>query len=381
MKHLDEYRDRDLTGPLVAELRRSVTRPLRVMEVCGTHTMAIFRNGLRTILPEGMELVSGPGCPVCVTSSAHMDAFIAIADRPGVRLAIFGDLFRVPGSSGSLAEAGSRGARIDIVYSPMDALELAAANPMEQVVFFGVGFETTTPGIAATILAAHHRHLDNFLVFATQKTMPAAMTALLSDPQLKIDALLCPGHVSSIIGAAAWQPLADRFGLACVVGGFETADLLKGLTLLARQVGSGQAKVENAYPRAVSWQGNLRAARMVEEIFVPADMAWRGLGTIPLSGLAIRPRYAAHDAMVQLNITLPETAEPKGCRCGDILKGISNPQHCPLFAGRCTPATPIGPCMVSSEGTCAAYFRYGRELNPVAAAPAEPQAGAARREQ
>jgi hydrogenase expression/formation protein HypD len=364
MKHLDEYRDPALTGPLLAELHRAVSRPLRIMEICGTHTMAIFRSGLRNILPEGMELVSGPGCPVCVTSAADLDAFIAISTRPGVRLAIFGDLFRVPGSKGSLAEAGSRGARIDIVYSPMDALELAAANPHEQVVFLGVGFETTTPGIAATILAAHHRRVDNFLVFSTQKTMPAALTTLLGDPQLRIDGLLCPGHVSSIIGAGAWQPLAERYRLACVVGGFETADLLKSLILLARQVGSGDIKVENAYPRAVTWEGNRRAQRMVEEIFAPADMAWRGLGTIPLSGLAIRSPYVAHDAIARLNIVLPEAVEPKGCLCGEILKGIRNPRHCPLFAGRCTPVSPVGPCMVSSEGTCAAYYKYGQEIAP-----------------
>jgi hydrogenase expression/formation protein HypD len=362
MKHLDEYRDRELAAPLVAELRRAVKRPLRVMEVCGSHTMAIFRNGLRSILPAGLELVSGPGCPVCVTSASHLDAFIAIAGRPGVRVAIFGDLFRVPGSHGSLAEAGSKGAKIDIVYSPMDALELAVANPGDLLVFLGVGFETTTPGIAATILAAHHRRVDNFLVFSTQKTMPAAMETLLSDPQLKIDGLLCPGHVSSIIGAAAWQPLADNYRLACVVAGFETADLLKGLTLLARQVANDSIKVENAYPRAVSWEGNPRAQAMVAEIFEPADMDWRGLGRIPLSGLKIREQYAHFDALSRLAITLPEAEEPKGCLCGDILKGISTPRHCPLFAGRCTPATPVGPCMVSSEGTCAAYYKYGQDL-------------------
>jgi hydrogenase expression/formation protein HypD len=269
MKHLDEYRDRELAAPLVTELRRAVSKPLRVMEVCGSHTMAIFRNGLRNILPAGLELVSGPGCPVCVTSASHMDAFIAIAGRPGVRVAIFGDLFRVPGSHGSLAEAGSKGAKIDIVYSPMDALELAVANPGELMVFLGVGFETTTPGIAATILAAHHRQVDNFLVFLHPKDMPAAMETLLSDPQLKIDGLLCPGHVSSIIGATAWQPLADNYRLACVVAGFETADLLKGLTLLARQVASGNIKVENAYPRAVSWEGNPRAQAMVRRSLNP----------------------------------------------------------------------------------------------------------------
>jgi hydrogenase expression/formation protein HypD len=362
MKHLDEYRDSSLAMALVKELKNAVTRPLRVMEICGSHTMAIFRNGLRSVLPEGMELVSGPGCPVCVTSASHMDAFIAMADRPGVRVAIFGDLFRVPGSHTSLAKASSRGAQVDIVYSPMDALELAILNPQQLVVFLGVGFETTTPGIAATILAARTRNVENFVVFSTQKTMPAPMEALLSDPNLKIDGLLCPGHVSSIIGAGAWEPMARKYHLACVVGGFETADLLKSLILLARQVGNNDIKVENAYPRAVSWEGNLRAQKMVEEIFEPADMDWRGLGRIPLSGLKIRDQYAAFDAEKRLNITLPTSEEPKGCMCGNILKGMNTPKECPLFDTRCSPANPIGPCMVSSEGTCAAYHKYGRDV-------------------
>ena len=361
MKYLDEYRDIELAKPLVEELKNSVTKPLRIMEVCGSHTMAIFRNGIRTILPEGMELISGPGCPVCVTSASHMDAFISMADRPGVRVAIFGDLFRVPGSHGSLANAGARGAKIDIVYSPMDGLEIARNNPDELVVFLGVGFETTTPGIAATILAAKNQNIKNFALFSTQKTMPAPMHGLLSDPELKIDGLLCPGHVSSIIGAGAWEPLVTEFGLACVVGGFETADLLKSLTLLAHQVGKNKPKVENVYPRAVSWEGNIRAKKMVEEIFEPADMEWRGLGVLPDSGLRIREKYADFDAEVRLDIDLVETPEPKGCKCGEILKGMNNPKECALFDKICTPENPIGPCMVSSEGTCAAYHKYGRD--------------------
>ena len=362
MKHLDEYRDLELVKPLVEELQRAVTKPLRVMEVCGSHTMAIFRNGLRTVLPEGMELVSGPGCPVCVTSAPHMDAFIGMADRPGVRVAIFGDLFRVPGSNGSLANASSRGAKIDIVYSPMDALEIAKQHPDQLMVFLGVGFETTTPGIAATIMAAKVQNVKNFVVFSTQKTMPPPLIALLDDPELKIDGLLCPGHVSSIIGAGAYEPLAKKYGLACVVAGFETADLVKGLIMLARQVATGDIKVENVYPRVVSWEGNPRAQKMVDEIFEPADMEWRGLGVIPGSGLKIRDKYSDFDAEVRLDIKLPPSQEAKGCMCGQILKGINTPKDCPLFAKRCTPASPIGPCMVSSEGTCAAYHKYGQDI-------------------
>ncbi|PIE68491.1 MAG: hydrogenase formation protein HypD [Deltaproteobacteria bacterium] len=362
MKHVDEYRDGALAKPLVAELRNTVTRPLRIMEVCGSHTMAIFRNGLRSILPEGMELVSGPGCPVCVTSSSHMDAFIKIASREKTRVAVFGDLFRVPGTRSSLAKASAQGAKVDIVYSPMDALENARKHPDEIVVFLGVGFETTTPGIAATIMAAKNQQIDNFTVFSTQKTMLAPMEALLNDPELKIDGLLCPGHVSTIIGARAWEPLARNYNLACVVGGFETADLLKALVLLARQVANDDIKVENMYPRAVSAEPNLRAAAMVDAIFEPADTDWRGLGRIPASGLKIREEYRHFDAEVRFDITLPEASEPKGCMCGAILKGMNTPNDCPLFDGRCTPEHPVGPCMVSSEGTCAAYHKYGRDL-------------------
>lgn len=362
MKHLDEFRDAALARPLVKKLEQSVTRPLRVMEVCGSHTMAIFRNGIRSILPEGLELISGPGCPVCVTSAPHMDAFIAMADMEGVRVAIFGDLFRVPGTQGSLANASSRGAKVDVVYSPMDALEIAKNNPNDHVVFLGVGFETTTPGIAATILAAKNQNIKNFSVFSTQKIMGPPMEALLSDPELKIDGLLCPGHVSTILGAKAWEPLAQKYNLACVVAGFETADLLNALILLAKQVADQDFKVENTYTRAVSYEGNPRAMKVVDEIFEPVDTPWRGLGIIPDSGLKIKDAYSDFDAQVRLNITLSDVEEAKGCMCGEILKGLNTPRECPLFAKRCTPANPIGPCMVSSEGTCAAYHKYGLDV-------------------
>ncbi len=361
MKYVDEYRDRSLVEPLVAELAKSVSRPARIMEVCGTHTMAIFRSGVRSILPEGLEIVSGPGCPVCVTSASHMDAFIGMADLPNVRVSIFGDLFRVPGSRGSLANASSRGAKVDIVYSPVDALECAKQNPRDLVVFLGVGFETTTPGIAATILAAHREKVENFCVFSTQKVIPGPLEVLMQDPELKINGLLCPGHVSAIIGAGAYQPFVDNYGLACVVAGFEPADLLKGLIMLARQIGEGRPRVENIYPRAVSWEGNRRAMAMVDEIFEPVDMQWRGLGVLPQSGLAIRDKYATFDAQKRLAIAIPEAEEAKGCLCGQILKGQTIPTRCPLFDTRCTPGTPVGPCMVSSEGTCAAYHKYGRD--------------------
>ena len=362
MKYFDEYRDGSIARALVADLQKAVTRPMRIMEVCGSHTMAIFRNGIRSILPDGLELISGPGCPVCVTSASHMDAFIAMADRPGVRVAIFGDLFRVPGSNGSLANASSRGAKVDIVYSPMDALDLARKHPNDLIVFLGVGFETTTPTIAATILAAKNQNIGNFVVFSTQKTVPAPLTALLEDPDLRLNGLLCPGHVSAIIGAGAYVPFAEKYKIACVIAGFETTDLLSSLILLARQIGAGEARVENTYGRVVAWEGNMRALRMVEEMFEPCDMEWRGLGRIPGSGLKIREKYRDFDAEVRLDITLAPAIEPKGCMCGNILKGINTPRECPLFATRCTPASPVGPCMVSSEGTCAAFHKYGMDM-------------------
>ena len=362
MKHLAEYRDKELIKPLVDELARSVTKPVRLMEVCGTHTMAIFRTGVRSILPEKMEIVSGPGCPVCVTSASHMDAFISMAEQPGVRVAIFGDLFRVPGNNGSLALARSKGAQVEIVYSPMDALELARKHTDDLVVFLGVGFETTTPAIGATILAAQRENISNFCVFSTHKVIPGPLEILMQDPDLQLNALLCPGHVSSIIGAGAYQPFVDKFGLACVVAGFEPADLLNGLILLARQIADNNPRVENIYPRVVSWEGNRRAMDMVDEIFEPVDMEWRGLGVLPLSGLAIREKYAQFDAQHRLAISIPQAEEAKGCLCGQILKGMTIPPQCPLFDTRCTPANPIGPCMVSSEGTCAAYHKYGRDM-------------------
>ncbi|MBA3007311.1 MAG: hydrogenase formation protein HypD [Proteobacteria bacterium] len=360
MKYVDEFRNPELTTQLLHELTAATTKPFRVMEVCGTHTMAIFRSGLRAMLPPDIELISGPGCPVCVTSASHIDAFLQMAELPGTQLAVFGDLFRVPGSNGTtLAHARARGAKIDVVYSPMDGLELARQNPAEQVIFPGIGFETTTPGIAATILAARQQNIDNFMVFSTHKTMLPPLMALLGDPALAIDGLLCPGHVSSIIGAAAYQPLAEENHLSCVVGGFEPTDILQALILMARQISEGRAEVENAYTRAVTWEGNARARTMVAKIFEPVDMEWRGLGLIKGSGLAIREEYTQFDAQSRLSITVPESKEPPGCLCGQILKGMTTPPVCPLFGRRCTPGTPIGPCMVSSEGTCSAWFTYG----------------------
>lgn len=364
MKCADEFRSRAITAPLIEEIARSLIRPVRIMEVCGTHTMSIFRHGIRSLLPEGITLLSGPGCPVCVPPASHIDAFLAAADRPQVTIATFGDLIRVPGAERSLAGARASGARVEIVYSPMDALTLAQQEPERTVLFPAIGFETTAPTIAATILAAERLGLANFLIIAAGKTMPQALEALMADPELQVDGLLCPGHVSAIIGSEAYRPLADRYHLACAVAGFEPADILSGLLSLIRQTNEGRPKVDNCYTRAVTDAGNIRAQHLISEVFAPADSEWRGLGTIPGSGLVLREQYRRFDGMEQLAIPVQSAREPKGCRCGEILKGRLLPPDCPLYGTACTPLQPVGPCMVSNEGTCAAYFRYsGRKTS------------------
>lgn len=355
----EAFRSLDVTAPLVAEITRNLQRPVRIMEVCGTHTMAIFRHGIRSLLPEKITLLSGPGCPVCVTPAGHIDAFLAAASLPRVVLATFGDLIRVPGSQGvCLATARSQGARVEIVYSPMDALALAQREPERTVVFAAVGFETTAPTIAATLIQARRLGVDNFLIIAAVKTMPAALDALMGDPDLRVDGLLCPGHVSAVIGSEAYRPLAEQYRLACAVAGFEPADILTGLLSLIRQIHANRPEVVNCYTRAVGKEGNARARWLMEEVFVSANSEWRGLGMIPASGLILRKEYQNFDGLQQLAIPLPVTREPVGCRCGQILKGCLLPLDCPLYGASCTPLRPVGPCMVSSEGACAAFFRY-----------------------
>jgi len=366
VKCADEFRSREITAPLVEEIARSLVRPVRIMEVCGTHTMSIFRHGIRSLLSEGITLLSGPGCPVCVTPASHIDAFLAAADLPQVTIATFGDLIRVPGSGRSLAGARACGARVEIVYSPMDALALAQKEPERTVLFPAIGFETTVPTIAATILAAKRLGVTNFLIVAAGKTMPNALEALMADPELQVDGLLCPGHVSAIIGSEAYRPLANRYGLACAVAGFEPADILAGLLSLIRQINERRPDVENCYTRVVSAEGNVRAQQLIADVFEPADSEWRGLGVIPGSGLVLRNPYRSFDATKQLALPERPSREPKGCRCGEILKGRLLPPDCPLYGTACTPLQPVGPCMVSNEGTCAAYYRYsGRKTGTI----------------
>ena len=359
----DEFRDRDLVQNMAANIRRMAERlpaPVNFMEVCGTHTMSIYQYGIRTLLPENVRLVSGPGCPVCVTPIGYVDKALACAADPRTIVATFGDMLRVPGSHSSLMEQRAGGADIRIVYSPLDAVALAKNNPQRRIVFLGVGFETTAPTIAASILEAARQKLTNYCVLASHKTMPVPMEILSADPDLNLTGYLCPAHVSTVIGGAAYKPLAEKYKIPCVVTGFEPADVMQGIEMLLAQLLHGESKVEIQYSRAVSWQGNLKAQSILQQFFEPCDAVWRGLGVLPGSGLAIRDEYAAFDAEQVLNLDVPDAVENPACLCGEVLKGKLTPFGCPLFATLCTPESPVGACMVSSEGTCAAAYKYGR---------------------
>ncbi len=333
---------------------------LRLMEVCGTHTMAIARAGLKSLLPEGVKLLSGPGCPVCVTPPEVMDAVLELAMRPGVVTATYGDLVRVPGSrrGDSLARRRALGARLLVVYSPMDAVDWAAEHPESEVVFLGAGFETTAPGTAAAILDAAERGVPNFSVFSMLKRVEPALRALIASEGFNVQGFLCPGHVASITGAESFRFLPEEYGLPAVVAGFEPGDILSALRRLIELARSGAAALENRYERAVSPHGNALALAAMERVFEPRRDIWRGLGEIEASGLGIRPQFAAHDAERRLGVEIPPAAGSGGCRCGDVITGRSEPRDCPMFGGACTPEDPLGPCMVSSEGACAAAYKY-----------------------
>jgi hydrogenase expression/formation protein HypD len=354
----EEYRDAAIAQSLVRQIKAASTRPIRLMEVCGTHTMAIFRHGIRALLPETITLLSGPGCPVCVTAQGDIDAFVQLARRREVTLTTFGDLMRVPGSGSSLQRETAEGADVRVVYSALDAVQLARQAPERQVVFLGVGFETTAPTVAAAIRHAQQLQVANFSVYCAHKTVPAALAALMANPQVQIDGFLLPGHVSVIIGLEAYRPFFEQCHTPGVVAGFEPVDILQGVLDLVTLIEKNAPALGNAYPRAVTDQGNPQALQVMAGVFEPCDAAWRGLGVIPGSGLAIRPALAAFDAVRRFGLQVVERPEPKGCACGEILSGTKSPPQCALFRKSCTPLRPVGPCMVSSEGTCAAYYRY-----------------------
>jgi len=345
----------------IRELARQLRRPVTFMEVCGTHTMAVSRSGLRSLLPDNVRLVSGPGCPVCVTDTNYIDAAIELARRPGVVVATFGDLVRVPGSESSLERERAAGAQVRVVYSPADALTLARQNLDKQVVFLGVGFETTAPTVAWTIKKAAEEGLANYTVLCAHKTMPHAMEALLKDQEVKIDGFICPGHVSVITGAQLYRFIPEKYGIPSVVAGFEPGDVLQCVVMLLEQIVAGKATVEVQYTRSVDEHGNPAAQRLLAEIFEESDAGWRGIGVIPRSGLAMRPEFARWDAAKAHAIQFRDAKQHPGCRCGDVLRGVIRPTQCKLFAKACTPTNPFGPCMVSSEGACAAAYKYERK--------------------
>ena len=359
MRFVDEFRDPEAARGLCAEVRRAAKRAgrrVRLMEVCGGHTMAVHRFGIPELLPESVELLSGPGCPVCVTPIAYLDRAIELAGDPAVTLTTFGDLYRVPGTRGSLEDAAAGGADVRVVYGARDALQAARRNPDRRVIFLAIGFETTAPGTAATVREARETGVENFQVLCGHKTMPPALRSLVEAPELALDGFILPGHVSTITGPEVYEFLPRDYGLACCVTGFEPTDLLMGILALVRQVADGRPAVENRYRRMVRPGGNPRAREAVNEVFAPADSRWRGIGPIPDSGLDLRPEWAPQ----RIEPPDPRQAdpEPSACRCPDVLRGLLRPPECPLFARACTPDSPVGPCMVSGEGACAAFFRY-----------------------
>ena len=343
----------------VTKAAEKLPRRITIMEVCGTHTHAIAAAGLRRLLPPKVRLIAGPGCPVCVTPVGYVDRAEALARRPGTIVTTFGDLLRVPSSRGSLERVRAEGADVRIVYSPRDALQIARENPGSTVVFLAVGFETTVPTVAGALAEAESDAVPNFLILSGHKIMPPPMRAIIRDPEVQVDGYLLPGHVSVVTGSNAFSFVAEELGMPAVVVGFTPTDVLRGVEKLVECVAAGRAEVVNLYSRVVRPEGNTAAQALVSRFFTTADVVWRGLGTIPGSGLALRPEFSHRDAAL-IEVEVPEPVEPAGCRCGEVLKGSIDPPECPLFATACTPISPIGACMVSSEGTCAAWYRHER---------------------
>jgi hydrogenase expression/formation protein HypD len=362
MKYLTEYRDGAAAEKVAAVIARTVTRPWTIMEVCGGQTHTIVKYGLDAILPSEVELVHGPGCPVCVTPLETIDKAHAIAAHPDVIFCSFGDMLRVPGSRGDLLGQRSRGADVRIVYSPLDAVNLAAANPHRRVVFFAIGFETTAPPNAMAVALARKRSLANFSALVSHVVVPPMMRALLSAPDNRVRGFLGPGHVCTVVGCGDYEPIARDFGVPIVITGFEPLDLLQGILWTIRQLESGRAEVENPYARAVRPDGNPASRRLIEDVFEICDRKWRGIGSIEQSGYRLRAEYRDHDAERLFEVDHIETHESSVCISGQILKGLKKPHDCPAFGRECTPQTPLGATMVSSEGACAAYHAYGRHL-------------------
>ncbi|OGN99724.1 MAG: hydrogenase formation protein HypD [Chloroflexi bacterium RBG_13_52_12] len=361
MKYVEEYRDPALGKKLLDRIHRRSRKHIRLMEFCGGHTVAIFKHGLRQLLPPNIEMLSGPGCPVCVTSTGDLDKAIALGKLPNVIITSFGDMVRVPGSRSSLQKAKAEGADVRIVYSTQDALSIARNNPAKSIVFVGIGFETTAPTVAASILQAEQEKTKNYFVLSLHKVCPPIMKAILDLGEVRLNGIICPGHVSAVIGSRPYQFIADDYHIACAVSGFEPVDILLAVDRLVEQIESDQPKVEIAYRRGVKEEGNLPALRLMDTVFETGDADWRGIGVVPGSGLNIRKKYERFDAEKNFEIKPGPSREPKGCICGAVLRGVSTPNDCKLFRAACTPERPVGPCMVSSEGSCATYYQYGAD--------------------
>jgi hydrogenase expression/formation protein HypD len=364
MIDLDKFRDPAVAARLVKRIEALSDGPSALMEVCGSHTMAISQFGIRNLIPKAIRLLSGPGCPVCVTSLRDIDRMIAIAQRKEVIFTTFGDMVRVPGSRTSLREARSKGADVRVLYSPLDALQIAIDNPHKQVVFAGVGFETTSPTIIATVLEAKEKGLRNFSVFPAFKTVPNALKAILESGQTRIDGFLCPGHVSAIIGIGPYRFIPDRYQIPCVIAGFEPLDILESIAMLLEQIKVHKKdgrlfSVQTEYRRGVPDAGNSHALTLLDKVTQPCTAEWRAIGSIPETGLGFRVEYSSFDASKRFEIDVPPAIEPQGCICGQVMMGLHQPDECPMFGKKCTPASPVGPCMVSSEGACAAWYKYG----------------------
>ncbi len=360
MKYLTEFRNGEIAQRMAGEIRSLATRPWKIMEICGGQTHSIIRNGIDQMLPPGIEMVHGPGCPVCVTPLELIDKALAIAARPEVIFCSFGDMLRVPGSAGDLFQVKARGGDVRIVYSPLDAVELAVKNPEKQVVFFGVGFETTAPANAMSVHTARRRGIGNFSLLVSQVLVPPAIEAILRSPGNQVQAFLAAGHVCTVMGYWQYPPLAEKYGVPIVVTGFEPLDLLDGIRRAVAQLEAGQHEVENAYSRVVSFEGNRPAQRLLSEVFEVADRAWRGIGVIPKSGWRLKADYRAFDAEERFQVVEIHAQESPLCRSGDVLRGAICPDQCAAFGKECTPRRPLGATMVSSEGACAAYYNYGR---------------------
>lgn len=367
MKYLSEYRDAELVAQYMEEIHRTATRPWTIMEVCGGQTHSLVKNGLLQMLPDKVRMVHGPGCPVCVTPLYQIDKAVYLAEHEGVILCSYGDMLRVPGSKHSLLESKAAGADVRILYSPLEAVKIAQENPGKEVVFFAVGFETTAPANALSVLHAQRAGVQNYSILTSHVLVPPAMEAVMNDDESNIQGFLAAGHVCSIMGIDEYYPLAEQFQTPIVVTGFEPVDLAQGILMVVRQLEKGEHKLENQYSRVVRPEGNLEARKVLEQVFETSDREWRGIGNIPMSGYELRPAFSAFDANIKFKVNIEKVPESVECIAGQVLKGIKKPQECPQFGKKCKPQSPLGAPMVSSEGACAAYYHFSQVMEEIEA--------------